>query len=266
MPLHREDSNCARCRSALTKCPGSAVEFTSLPRLALPPAAGKRARGNAGPHDPAHGQAPGTKASASSTRAAADVKDALTECFRYLLAQTVTHFSSGPVRDLERKPVTHSEKQRSTRPLNIRSVSFSCISSSRSNTSETMQEAAQAHVVRPRPHERTRSADQRAIEPVLCSGDAFSIFCINDCMVEKAGARDTRSSSLSLSTGRAPSSREHTARGGHARHASQAHSGQSSWLRGGHDPLVNIVHAAVTYIPAESHGTAAHVQGQAKAA
>eukprot|EP00967_Tisochrysis_lutea_P078437 scaffold106770_cov37-Tisochrysis_lutea.AAC.1 len=59
----------------------------------------------------------------------------LTECFRNLLAHTVIHFSSGPVRALERKPVMHSEKQRSTSPLNMRSVSFTCMSSSLSSIS-----------------------------------------------------------------------------------------------------------------------------------
>ena len=53
-----------------------------------------------------------------------------TECFMYFSAHVLTHFSSVAVSALLRKETTHSLKQRSTSPLNMRSVSFSCISSS----------------------------------------------------------------------------------------------------------------------------------------
>ena len=53
-----------------------------------------------------------------------------TECFMYFSAHVLTHFSSVAVSALLRKETTHSQKQRSTSPLNMRSVSLSCISSS----------------------------------------------------------------------------------------------------------------------------------------
>jgi len=53
-----------------------------------------------------------------------------TECFMYFSAHVLTHFSSVAVSALLRKETTHSLKHRSTSPLNMRSVSFSCISSS----------------------------------------------------------------------------------------------------------------------------------------
>ena len=53
-----------------------------------------------------------------------------TECFMYFSAHVLTHFSSVAVSALLRKETTHSQKQRSTSPLNIRSVSFICSSSS----------------------------------------------------------------------------------------------------------------------------------------
>lgn len=49
------------------------MPFTSLRHLALALAAGKKARGNAGPHDPAHEKERVMKASASSKRAFAEM-------------------------------------------------------------------------------------------------------------------------------------------------------------------------------------------------